>query len=207
MTGDEYQRYYPDDEQTAYVNVDFLKNTRNQWVDLESDNQTIKYDASGNATYNDALISDYSIIFIDHGLRINTNPDNYQVGLMYEVVGEVDDEGVTTESSYSETTEEYRKDVINAILKSTKQNGTVKVGGKAKFYYSKFDPADLTHDNRYEFYRGIDNLRTEEGLLNPNAKYIFKVYAYMKLSDGSIYQSEGVTVQLYDLAIRTSIAG
>ncbi|MEE1105703.1 MAG: hypothetical protein UH083_07065, partial [Ruminococcus sp.] len=100
-------------------------------------------------------------------------------------------------------------DVINAILKSTKQNGTVKVGGKAKFYYSKFDPADLTHDNRYEFYRGIDNLRLENGDLNPNAKYIFKVYAYMKLSDGSddsIYQSEGVTVQLYDLAIRTSIA-
>ena len=30
----------------------------------------------------------------------------------------------------------------------------------------------------------------------------------MKLSDDdSIYQSEGVTVQLYDLAIRTSIAG
>lgn len=83
------------------------------------------------------------------------------------------------------------------------------IGGQPKFYYSKFDPADLTHDNRYEFYRGIDNLRTEEGLLNPNAKYIFKVYAYMKLSDDddSIYQSEGVTVQLYDLAIRTSIAG
>ncbi len=118
MTGDEYHRYYPDDEQTAYVNVDFLKNTRNQWVDLESDNQTIKYDESGNATYNDALISDYSIIFIDHGLRINTNPDNYQVGLMYEVVGEVDDDGVTTDSSYSETTEEYRKDVINAIQSS-----------------------------------------------------------------------------------------
>ncbi len=81
------------------------------------------------------------------------------------------------------------------------------IGGQPKFYYSKFDPADLTHDNRYEFYRGIDNLRLENGDLNPNAKYIFKVYAYMKLSDGSIYQSEGVTVQLYDLAIRTSIAG
>ncbi|MBQ1601613.1 MAG: InlB B-repeat-containing protein [Ruminococcus sp.] len=83
------------------------------------------------------------------------------------------------------------------------------IGGQPKFYYSKFDPADLTHDNRYEFYRGIDNLRLENGDLNPNAKYIFKVYAYMKLSDDddSIYQSEGVTVQLYDLAIRTSIAG
>lgn len=207
MTGDEYERYYPDDEQTAYVNIDHLQNTRNQWVDLESDNQTIKYDEAGNATYNDALISDYSIIFIDYGLRINTHPENYKVGLLYEIVGEVDDNGVTTESDYTQTDEEYRKSVINAVLKTSKQNGTVKSGGKAKFYYSKFDPAELTHDNRYEFYRGIDNLRSEEGLLNPNAKYIFKVYAYMKLNDDSIYQSEGVDVQLYDLAIRTSISG
>lgn len=207
MTGDEYHRYYPDDEQTAYANIDFLKNTRNQWVDLEDDNVTIKYDENGNATYNDALISDYSIIFIDHGKRINTNPGDYKVGLLYEVVGEVDDEGVTvTDSDYTETTESYRENIINIILNNSKQNGSVKAGGKTKFYYSKMDPTTLTHDNRIEFYRGIDNLRTS-GELNPNAKYIFNVYAYMKLSDGTMVQSDSVRLQMFDLATRTNISG
>lgn len=201
----EYHRIYPDDETESYIKMTYLESTRNQWVDLDEDDDII-YDESGNATFNDALISDFSITYIDKGQRINSNPDAYKVGLIYEIVGEIKD--VSSPGIYDvQPNDTLRgKALASVVQKANGTTGTIRSGGQTKFYYSQFDPTKLTHDNRIEYYRGIDNLIREDNTLNPNATYAFNVYAYMKLPNGDIIQSDPVTLQLYHLATRT-IAG
>ena len=201
----EYHRIYPDDETESYIKMTYLESTRNQWVDLD-DGDNIIYNESGNATFNDALISDFSITYIDKGQRINTNPDAYKVGLIYEIVGEITD--LSSPGIYDvQPNDTLRgKALASVVQKANGTTGTIRSGGQTKFYYSQFDPTKLTHDNRIEYYRGIDNLIREDNTLNPNATYAFNVYAYMKLPNGDIIQSDPVTLQLYHLATRT-IAG
>lgn len=197
----EYHRIYPNDENDAYVKLDYLESSRNQWVNLDDDGN-IEYDENGNATYNDSLISDFSMIFIDHGNRINSNPENYKVGLLFEIAGKIESEG--SEAVDYGSNDELRLKAINAVINnSNNKSGTIKAGGLPKFYYSQFDPSDLNDDNRLEYYRGIDNILNKDGSLNPNATYIFNVYAFMRLPDGTILQSEPVNLQMHNLAIKT----
>lgn len=210
----EYHRYMPDDETEAYISIQHLDTTRNRWVALDEDGNIIRGAKDDPETYYDNLIDDYSILYVDHGKRINTNPDKYQVGLIYEIVGQITDEN--NPDVYSvEPNDSARQTAINYLLTHPeKTTGSLTYNGAKKFYYSQFKPAELTHDNRIEFYRGIDNLKNA-GELNPNAKYVFNVYAYMKIKnenaegngysdEGVVVQSSPVTLQLYRLAVKTT---
>ena len=202
MTGSEYEYIAPDDETTSYVTLEYLDSTRNQWVGLDENNDII-VDAKGVATeHYDSLISDFSVLFIDKGIRINSVPSDYKLGLIYEVVGEIENTNIPDHYTVTPN-DELRSRAINAILNSNKTSGSITSGGKTKFYYSTIDPSTLTDVNRIEIYRGISNLAGENGQLHPNAKNVFNVYAYMRLPDGTVLQSDPVTFQLYDLAVRT----
>lgn len=134
--------------------------------------------------------------------RINSNPENYKVGLLFEIAGKIESEG--SEAVDYGSNDELRLKAINAVINnSNNKSGTIKAGGLPKFYYSQFDPSDLNDDNRLEYYRGIDNILNKDGSLNPNATYIFNVYAFMRLPDGTILQSEPVNLQMHNLAIKT----
>ena len=202
MQSDEYVYIPPDDENDTYVTLDYLDSTRNQWVGLD-ENGNIIVDAKGVATeHYDSLISDFSILFVDKGNRINTDTENYKLGLIYEVVGTVDNTNIPDEYTVTPN-DELRARAINAVVKSTAESGSIKSQGQTKFYYSKIDPSSLSDANRIEYCRGISNLLSETGDLNPNATNVFNVYAYMVLSDGTIVQSDPITLQLYNLATKT----
>ena len=202
MTGSEYEYIAPDDETTSYVTLEYLDSTRNQWVGLDENNDII-VDAKGVATeHYDSLISDFSVLFIDKGIRINSVPSDYKLGLIYEVVGEIENTNIPDQYTVTPN-DELRSRAIGAILNSNNTSGSITSGGKTKFYYSTIDPSTLTDVNRIEIYRGISNLAGENGQLHPNAKNVFNVYAYMRLPDGTVLQSDPVTFQLYDLAVRT----
>lgn len=159
--------------------------------------------------YNDNLISDFDIAFIDQGIRLDSAPDNYKIGMIYEVVGEntVDEEGNLVQGDISGgISDENRQKLVKRIATMTGDNevGTITSKGETKCFFSKLDPMELTFDNHMEYYRGIDNLRDNEGNLNHNALRVFKVYAYMIKTneDGSedYYFSDAVTLQMYELA-------
>lgn len=199
----EYHRYMPDDEQSAYITIQHLDSTRNRWVKLDENDEIIRGEKDLPIQYYDNLIDDYSILYVDHGLRINNHAENYKVGLIYEIVGEIADESIP-EAYTTKPNDTLRGQAIDFLLEHPeKTTGAINYQNKPKFYYSQFDPAELTHDNRIEFYRGIDNLK-KDGVLHPNAKYVFNVYAYMQTPDKQVIQSEPVTLQLYRLAVETT---
>ena len=203
----EYERVMPSTDST-YVRMRALDNTRNQWVDLNEDN-TIYLDSDGKMVYNDNLISDFDLAFIDKGIRLDSDPDKYKLGLIYEVVGSctINDDGMPVQGDISDgLTDDKRRTLVSRIdTMVTDDIGAITSKGEVKCYYSKIDPRSLTFDNHLEYYRGIDNLRGAEGSLNPNALRVFKVYAYMiktnENNEKEYYFSNSVNLQMYDLAV------
>ena len=203
----EYVRVMPTAD-TTYVKMRALDNTRNQWVNLNED-ESIYLDKDGKMVYNDNLISDFDIAFIDKGIRLDSAPQNYRIGMIYEIVGEntVDQEGNLVQGEISDgISGENREKLAKIIAEKTGDNevGTITSKGQTKCFYSKIDPMTLTFDNHIEYYRGIDNLRDAQGNLNSNALRVFKVYAYMIKTneDGTeeYYFSDAVNLQMYELA-------
>lgn len=185
----EYHRVYPTADKT-YVTLDYLDSTRNQWVNLDENGG---YDSDA-LVYNDSLINDFDVTFIDRSNQIKTDASNYHLGLLFEIVDTVEPGTNMNEYTlpvYTADDEALRDKAVNAIIAKSGASGTIKAQNKPKFYYSAINPLSLSSDNRAEYYRGVDNLLSGDSL-NPNATYVFRVVAYMKTGD-NIYYSNPVT--------------
>lgn len=146
MTGDEYE-YIPPDETESYITLDYLDSTRNQWVGLDAEGNII-VDAKGVATeHYDSLISDFSILFTDKNNRINTDPEHYKVGLIFEVVGQIENTDIPDQYT-AVPNDALRTKAIAAVVNSSSESGSIKSGGQVKFYYSQIDPSALSDANR-----------------------------------------------------------
>lgn len=197
----EYERVFPSADET-YVTLNYLDSTRNQWVTLDENGS---YD-SESLEYHDNLINDFDITFIDKGNQMNTDADRYKLGLLFEVLGSVDADkpGDYTFPADDAAHLKNRQTAVNALTKAshTQKTGKLTKNEQPLYYYSKIDPTDLSQNNRIDYYRGLDNLLTQDGSVNPNATYMFRVYAYMVV-DGETHFSNSVDLQLYPLSQKT----